>query len=676
MIRFIAQVCFFLATIPFSFSQDIQWACRVMESNDISTEPWGPKAIIGVPNVYPQNRVGSSWQMGHLDDQNEMEGEVFITVQFCKTIVAQQIVIAENFNPGAITKIILYDVKGNEREVYNGVAKTDTSIKNRMLSVTFSPMAEPIRGAKIVADPSKVEGPNCIDAVALSTSKNPIKIEINIYKDEKFLPTVHTLGPTINTQYDEFAPIVSPDGKKLYFARLGDPRNIGGENGDIDIYYSEKDSKGNWTMAKNIGQPLNNKDHNVVVSAAADGNVLLLGNTYTASGNAKGEGASISNKTKEGWGKPENLKILDYNNSNEHVAFFLANNEKALLMALEDKDQSFGEQDLYVSFLQKEGTWSPPMNLGSTINTVNGETNMFLAPDNVTLYFTSNGFNGYGGYDIYVSRRLDDSWQRWTTPLNLGPLVNTPEDEYSFVITADGKFAFGYKYMNEEQKHDLYIIGLPVTAKIRPEAVVMVSGKVLHSDTKQPLGAKIIYETLPDGKEVGIAHSNPEDGSYEIILPKGKKYGFMASAQGYVAISENIEVPDKSEYMEMERDLFLVPIEVGKTVKLNNIFFQKNLPDLIDDSYPELDKIVQFLIDNPNVVIRLEGHTDNLGSPAKMMELSEKRVEAVRDYLVTKNIDPKRLQFKAYGGSKPVASNASEETRKLNRRVEFVILQK
>ena len=654
----------------------VQWACRIAESTDISDETFGPRGAVGVPNVYPQLKVGTSWLMGHVDEETEAEGESSIKLQFCKPIMAKQIFIIENLNPGAIKKVILYDVRGQEKIIYDAAPLADSILKQRVFSLKFEPMEGNISAVRIIGEPSKISGPNCIDAVGITESLEPLKLEINLYKDEKFLPTIHPLPATINTGYDEFAPIISPDGKTLYFGRLGHPENVGAGKGDIDIWYSVQDAKGHWVPAKNIGTPINNKDHNIVVSAAADGNTLLLGNTYNSNGSAKGEGASISNRTKNGWSKPENLKIQGYANNHEHVSFFLANNEKVLLMGIEDNNQSFGEQDIYVSFLQADGIWSEPSNLGSTINTVNGENNMFLAPDGVSLYFMSNGYTGYGGYDVYLSRRLDDTWKRWTTPLNLGPLVNTGEDELSFVITADGKFAYGYKYMDDAQKHDIYIIGLPVQAKIKPEGVVAVSGKVLHSDTKKPIGAKIIYQTLPDGKEAGIAHSNPTDGTYEIILPKGKNYGFMATAEGFVSISENITVAENIDFVEMQRDLLLVPIEVGKVVKLNNIFFQRNMSELINDSYPELDNIATFLEQNPTVSIRLDGHTDNQGSPEKMLELSEKRVEAVRDYLISKNINPKRLSVKAFGGSKPVASNMKEDTRKLNRRVEFVITQK
>lgn len=660
----------------FAFAQEVQWACRVTETNDKAAEIWDTRGALGVPNVYPRLKIGNSWSIGSISEGKEMDGEVFVKLNFCKSVPAKQLVIVENFNPGSVKAVYLYDIKNTERQVYQAEPGADTS-KHRILSIKFDAMESNISYVKIVAEPSKVPGANCIDAVGISSSQEPIKLEINVHKDPKFLPTVQFIGGTINTKYEEYSPVISPDGNTLYFARMGDPENIGGDQGDIDIWYSTKDENGRWTLAKNIGEPLNNTDHNFVASVAADGDALLIGNTYGSNGKSKGEGCALTHRTRNGWALPKNLNLKNFYNNHEHVSFFIANNEKVLLMTIEDQNQSFGEQDIYVCFMKPDGTWSSPQNIGSGINTVNSETNLFLSPDMTTLYFSSNGYTGYGGYDIYMSKRLDDTWQSWSKPVNLGPIVNSEEDEFCFVITDDGKFAYGYKYFNEQQQHDIYVIGLPGDAKlVKNEPVLKLTGKIMHADNQAPIASTINYTNEATGKDAGGTTSDSITGNFTIILPKGVNYGLTVNAPGFMPVSENINASKDLEYSELKKDILMVPIEVGKMVKLKNVFFTRGTADLTETSFPELNGIQQFLQSNPSVSIQLEGHTDNQGDPKGNIKLSEQRVEVVKDYLVTNGISAKRIELKAFGGTKPVASNTHEETRKLNRRVEFIIIKK
>ncbi|HEX8545758.1 MAG TPA: hypothetical protein VF691_02290, partial [Cytophagaceae bacterium] len=518
-----------------SQSQQIQWACRVVNTNDSKKETGTLKGLLGVPNVYPQYMIGySSWIIGNEDDRNEKKDLVFIKVQFCKTLFAQQVIIAENYNPGAIKQIAVYDNRGNKKIVYEETPKAE-NLKTRMFSVTFDPLPYETEFVSILADPGKVPGINCIDAVGICAFKGPVKPEINLYNNPDFIPSIKFLGPSINTGNNEYLPIITLDGNTLFFARDGDPSNVGKSKGDI--WYSKKDIAGNWSKAENIGKPLNNPDYNFVASALDNGNMLLLGNSYLGNGNKSGEGASFSSKTRSGWSKPENLEIINYYNNNPNVSFFMANNKKVLLMAIEDSDHSFGQQDIYASFHnEKDNTWSPPLNLGPDINTINEESNVFLDADGHTMYFVSNGYFGYGGFDVYVSRRLDDTWQKWSKPQNLGPIINTQDDELSFCIAADGKTAYGYKYFNDKQHYDIYTIEirkrvlaastkdslLREMQKLNPD-VTMVEGKVFNSATKKMMAATLKYENVIRKSENGVSYASEETG-YKINFKKTDTY--------------------------------------------------------------------------------------------------------------------------------------------------------
>jgi len=668
----------------YSQSQEIQWACRVVNTNDNKKESGTIRGLLGVPNVYPQYMIGySSWIIGNEDDRSESKDLVFVKVQFCKTLFAQQVIVAENYNPGAIKQIAVYDNRGNKKIVYEAIPKEE-NLKTRMFSVTFDPLPYETEFVTILAEPGKISGINCIDAIGICAYKGPVKPEINLYNDPDFIPTLKLLGPSINTSHDEYLPIITLDGNTLFFARDGDPSNIGKSKGDI--WFSKKDAAGNWSKAENIGKPLNNPDYNFVASTLDNGNMLLLGNSYLGNGNRSGEGASFSSKTRTGWSKPENIEIANYLNNNPNASFFMANNKKVLLMAIEDNDHSFGQQDIYVSFHnEKNNTWSAPLNLGPDINTINEESNVFLAPDGLTMYFVSNGYFGYGGFDVYISRRLDDTWQKWTKPQNLGPVVNSPDDEMSFCISADGRTAYGYKYFNLRKNYDIYTIDIqkrpqPMNAKdsiaremqkLNPD-IILIEGTVVNSSTNKMMGAILKYENILRKSESGRSFASEETG-YKMNLKKTDTYHITAEARGFFNQSKTITA---NSFTKEDLQFQLTPIEIGQVVKLSNLLFTQGKHDFLESSYSELDKIVRFLEDNRTVVIRIEGHTDNQGDLKKNLLLSEKRVLSVKTYLVSKGVESKRIQIKAFGGSKPIASNSTEDTRKLNRRVEFVVVDK
>lgn len=482
------------------------------------------------------------------------------------------------------------------------------------------------------------------------------------------------LGPKVNTRYSELSPIISYDGKTLYFSRTGDPANTGGKE-DYDIWYSMLDDKGEWTPVKNAGIPLNNAGPNAVQSIAPDNNTLVVSNAYKADGTSNGSGLSFSNYQVNGWEVPKKFDIKNFKNLNDYVDFFLTSDNKILLMAI-DFGNSYGEKDLYISFLQPDGSFSEPENLGNTINGIGNEFGIYLAADNKTLYFSSSSHACYGSADVFMSKRLDDTWKNWTKPLNLGPEINSDDWDGAFKISAKGDFAY-ISCSNEnsiESSTDIFRIRLNKEAK--PEPVLLIYGKVLNKKTNAPLSASISYNDLKDNKQAGIATSNAKDGSYKIILPIGKSYSFLADKKGFYSISENINVDTLKEYTEIERNLYLAPIEVGEVIRLNNIFFELNKADLKSESTAELDRLVKVLTDNPALNIEIGGHTDNQGGDAYNINLSQNRVNSVITYLTQKGIDKSRLTGKGYGEAKPIAGNDTEEGKAQNRRVEFTVLKK
>ncbi|WP_191907046.1 OmpA family protein [Adhaeribacter soli] len=667
---------FFLAAFA-AEAQKYVWTTKVLKVSSqraSGKDPYAPDQVIGEPNALPLGEPNSQAWSPKRDD----EKEEFIEIRFSKSLVARQVAVVENVNPGSITKIELVDTRGLKHEVYKNEMPGPLAVKSRVLTVSFPAAKYRTIGVVVTMNTAAVGGVNQIDAIGIAdTEESFVRKELKTKQEVAFDTVMENVGPNVNTKYVETRPIISSDGKTLFFARQDHPKNTGGASDGQDVWASPLlDMKTqSWGPAKNLPGPVNNNGNNGVASVSADGNTLLLINTYHPDGTMTPEGASVSTRTKSGWSLPVKLNILNYyNNSKELVDFFLGSSGKVLLMAVERND-GVGGQDLFVSFLQKFGVWSKPINLGKTINTKKSEFAPFLAADGKTLFFASDGHKGYGKSDIFYSKRLDDTWQNWSTPLNLGPEVNSKDWDAYYSVSAAGEYAYLVSTKNgTEDSKDIFKIGL--VSKFKPEPVVLVTGRVLDAKTNKPLNAKIIYESLVTGEELGVAQTNPEDGTYTIVLPSGTSYGYLAEADGYIAIDENLDATETSKYTEITRDLLLVPFEVGAKIKLNNIFFAQSKYYLRESSFSELNRLVKIMKDYPAVEIRLEGHTDNQGDSKLNMKLSVDRVNEVKKYLVEKGIEKKRISTIGYGDTKPVASNVKEETRALNRRVEFVIMKK
>jgi outer membrane protein OmpA-like peptidoglycan-associated protein len=495
------------------------------------------------------------------------------------------------------------------------------------------------------------------------------KLKINLAANLNYLTPPENIGAGVNTAFGEITPVVTADGKGLYYTRNYSPENKGGASDYQDVYYSTI-LNGKWTKGINLGTPVNNDAPNAVSSVSPDGNTLLLMNTYDSKGAALGMGLSMSYKTKEGWSIPKMVNVRNYYNKSTFNEYFLSSDNKIILMALQ-RDDSYGTRDIYVSFLEADGVWSTPKNVGPVLNSPGTELSPFLAADGVTMYFSSTGHPGYGKNDIFVSKRLDDSWTNWSTPQNLGMPVNSKGVDGYYSIPASGEFAY---YVSEEKslgKTDIFRIKLP--SAVKPNPVVLIYGKVLNSKTKEPIATGITYRDMDSDVEAGIARSNPSDGSYKITLPYNKTYSFFAEKEGFYSVRDTIDVPNTTQYREIERNIYLTPLEVGQDIPLNNVFFVRSEATLLSSSYSELNKLATTLLDNPTLEIELAGHTDNVGSAEKNVILSEQRVEKVKKYLVDKGVADERITGKGYGGSKPIADNTTEATRKLNRRVEFKI---
>ncbi|MBU0764249.1 MAG: hypothetical protein KJ607_05390 [Bacteroidetes bacterium] len=362
------------------------------------------------------------------------------------------------------------------------------------------------------------------------------------------------LGNAVNTEWNEIMPVISTDGNTLYFDVKDDPANIGEYDND-DIWYAVRAAGGKWKKRINAEAPLNNNEHNFVISIAPDNNTLLLYGQYTSNGAWKGEGLSMSTRNDNGWSVPEDVVIEDYYTHNKYFEFCMAPDRKALILSLE-RDDGYGGRDLYVSFIKEDGTWTIPRNMGEDINSFATEFTPYIAADGKTLYFSSYGHPGYGSADIFMSKKLDDNWLKWSKPVNPGQGINTGEWDAYFTIPASGEWAYLSSADNSTGLSDIFRLKVP--DEFKPEPVVLIYGKVIDSVTMNPVKTRIDYSDNETGKELGFASSSPADGSYIVVLPAGKEYNFEVKKKNYHTKCVLFDVRNLKEYREFEKDIYLM----------------------------------------------------------------------------------------------------------------------
>jgi outer membrane protein OmpA-like peptidoglycan-associated protein len=513
---------------------------------------------------------------------------------------------------------------------------------------------------------------------SVDTSVRLVAQKENIIK-ESTIVKIENLGHNINSDLPELRPTISADGNHLYFICQNHPYNTryNSIRNSQDIWYSERDSNGRWTEAVHMDYPLNTYHYNAVFWISPDNNRLLIRNAFIE-GDYAGNGVSMTYKKKNGmWSKPEALRIKNftkYDRGRQYGAT-MAQDAQTLLLYLSPELGNY-DNDLFVSFLEPDGTWTEPKSLGKKINLPKyNEMTPYLAADGETLYFSSNRPGGIGDNDIWMAKRLDKTWQKWSDPVNLGAPINTEDWDAFFTMDAGGEYAYMSSGLNGYGESD--IVRIKLLEKEKPDPVVLLTGNVYNQKTGKPLSASLVYETLPEGTIAGNGSSNPDDGAFKMVLPFNKNYSIRATADKFFAQSENLNLDSlvKAGYLEIHKDLYLVPIEVGQVVRLNNVFFDFDKWDLRGESFLELNRVVKLLNDNPAIVIEMSAHTDSRGSDEYNIKLSANRAKSVMDYILAKGIDPSRISSQGYGETKPVATNDTDEGRQLNRRVEFTILK-
>lgn len=476
-----------------------------------------------------------------------------------------------------------------------------------------------------------------------------------------------SLGDSVNTSNDEYWPSLTADGQTLMFTRQ---MRAGGNytRNQEDFYFSTLRA-GNWGKARNAGTPLNTPQNEGAQSISSDGSYMY----FTACDRAGGKGKCdiyFSGFDGSGWSVPINIGPPVNTSAWESQPSISSNGN--LLFFASNRPGGLGGMDLWYSVRTANGKWSAPKNPGKVINTAGDEMSPFIHFDGKTLYFSSSGHPGMGGFDLYLSRMREDS--TFSMPVNLGFPINTYNDELGLIIDATGQDAYFSSVRDEKLGKDIFYFTLYESA--RPDPVSYFRGKVFDRETMKLLKSDYELVNLKTGQ---IVSSGPTDasGNFLVCLPVGYNYGLNVNKTGYLFYSDNFMLESvHSATKPYIKRVLLNPIKVGEIMQLANIFFGFDSVELKKESVTELAKLSKLLNENPAIIVEVGGYTDSIGTQAYNISLSERRAKTVVKYLIDKGIEPGRLKIRAYGAASPIGTNITDEGRKLNRRTEVRIIGK
>jgi len=486
------------------------------------------------------------------------------------------------------------------------------------------------------------------------------------------------LGPGVNSADPEYFPCITADDATLIYTRRVKAPEIIPWGMQEDFYVSRKGGDGSWQPATTI-PTVNTKHYNEGAGTLTpDGRFIIFTKCSTEDGSYGGElrglgscDLFISRRVGDRWTAPENLGS-PVNSSNWETQPSMASDGRTLYFVRGRQAQDgIKSMDIHVTVLLEDGTWSKPEKLGPTVNTSFQEESVQIHPDGRTLYFSSNGHPGFGGLDIYVSRKEEDG--SWGQALNLGYPINSGADENSLLVSANGQLAY-FASDRPGGMGDLDLYGFELYPEARPLAVSYIRGKVTDKTNGQPVEADVELFDLSTGKLATGAYSDPKTGEFLVCIPAGREYALNASSEGYLFFSQNYNVATGTPKEPYTLDVPLSPLTAGSTIALRNIFFNTASYDLLPTSNAELEKLGKLLKTNATLRIELGGHTDNVGADVANMTLSDQRAQAVRDHLISQGIDETRITAKGYGETKPTSTNDSEEGRAQNRRTEVTVL--
>lgn len=479
--------------------------------------------------------------------------------------------------------------------------------------------------------------------------------------------TIFNMGCRINTPYAEMYPYISVDGQSIFYTRR--------TNGiDEDFYRSDADSCGGWFSGKYLPYPINTLSQEAAQSVSADRHYLFFMRCDNRSVNGWDKGGCdlyMAYTADSNWSTPESFGATINTPGFEGMPCLSSDNRE--LYFVSDRPGGYGGKDIWMSRFE-HGLWQAPRNLGPEVNTAGNETAPFLFADNQTLFFASEGHIGMGGSDLYQSKRINDT--TWGNASNLGYPINTPFDEISLNLSADGKKAYFTSDRDSlAGNFDIYEMNWP--ENLQPQPVTFIKGYVYDSISKERLNnANIFISDASTGVELYQYKSNRGDGSFTFTLPLGKKYNLLIDRYLYKSLADTISCDSQYLVTPLEYNIAMLPSDYVKPVNdslVLIIYFKKNSVELSDSAKTVINTALQPWLSQNDIHIFINGYTDNSGTPIGNEQLSYERANLVAGSLAALKFPPDILETHGWGEVSPVASNDTDEDRDKNRRVEIVI---
>jgi outer membrane protein OmpA-like peptidoglycan-associated protein/Tol biopolymer transport system component len=499
------------------------------------------------------------------------------------------------------------------------------------------------------------------------------------------------LGPGVNTSAPEYYPTITVDGKVLLFTRRIPDERVPIYKAQEDFYYSLLNDQSIWTTAQAMPNNINTVLNEGAPTIGPDGRSLVFVACSDLSGdndygeNRTGRGSCdlfITKRIGQRWTDPTNLPGNINSVLWESQPSLSADGKTLYFIRRVSRKGEPKNMDIFVSRLLDNGQWSTPEVLPNYINTPYVEESVLIHPDGKTLYFASRGHVGMGGSDLYVCRLTDKG--TWSAPMNLGYPINTQFDENSLLVSADGEIAF-FASDREGGFGDLDIYQFELPEEFRPTKTLYFEGIVFDVTTKKPLPGKFQLIDLKTGKEVVFSEADKVSGEFMVSLPVNREYALNVTYPGYSFFSKNFNMTNPEGLEAIHMDVPMIPITSDLPVVLANVFFDLTKATLRQESFVELEKLLDFMTKNPSMKIEISGHTDTRGDDKENMKLSADRAKSVYDYLVSKGISADRLTYKGYGESMPMISDAEisklatekerEAAHQSNRRTEYRVVK-